>query len=552
MIIKEKLNKPYGDYSSKASIWIQCDYCGKKFTRIKRSRDLSNKNINKDSCDHKNCKSKKKKEIFEFLQKDESYKIRLKEIAEKKRKNNLKKYGCENYFESDDFKQKRLQTLMKKYGVTSLYLNPQLLEKYKRTCIERYGVDNYSKYVDFYKKVISTNLERYGFESAISNKDVLQKRKNTCIKKYGKEHYTQTAEYLDQRTKLWLELYGVEHTSKLKSNRQKAKETCIKKYGVENYAQTEEFKKKYSKTCNDKYGVPNPLLLKQNQIYGKTQEKIKIWLASIGFVFDSNYSIMNGKEIDLYNEKFKLGIEYCGLYWHNEFSLSPRNSRYHYDKYKKCEENNIRLITIFEDEWKNQEELCKSRIMSILGVQKNKIFARKCKARELTKVEFNNFCDINHLQKSNNLGLVFYGLFFNNELVAAMSLGRHHRNSSVITLDRLCFKKYFNIIGGSSRLFKLCLAWAKNNNYNSIISWSDNRWSSGSVYQKLGFILEEELKADYCYVNYKNPTQRISKQSQSKNNNGCPINKTEREWCLELGLARIWDCGKKRWKYEIN
>ena len=160
MIIKENLNKPYEDYSSKASIWIQCDYCGKKFTRIKRSRDLSNKNINKDSCDHKNCKSKKKKEIFESLQKDESYKIRLKEIAEKKRKNNLKKYGCENYFESDDFKQKRLQTLMEKYGVTSLYLNPHLLEKYKRTCIERYGVDNYSKYVDFYKKVISTNLER--------------------------------------------------------------------------------------------------------------------------------------------------------------------------------------------------------------------------------------------------------------------------------------------------------------------------------------------------------------------------------------------------------
>jgi len=48
------------------------------------------------------------------------------------------------------------------------------------------------------------------------------------------------------------------------------------------------------------------------------------------------------------------------------------------------------------------------------------------------------------------------------------------------------------------------------------------------------------------------PNKRISKQSQAKNKNGCPINTTEREWCLELGLARIWDCGKKRWIYEIN
>ena len=552
MIIKEKLDKPYKDYSTKATIWLQCDYCGCKFTRIKRSRDLSNKNVNKDSCDHKNCKSKKKKEIYEYLQKDESYKIRQKEIADKKRKNNLKKYGCENYFESEDFKKKRLHTLMKKYGVTSLYLNPELLKKYKETCIQRYGVDNYAKYIDFYQRVISTNLEKYGYHSATLNKDVLQKRKDTSVKKYGKEHYTQTIQYIENRTKLWLELYGVEHTSKLKSNRDKAKDTCKKRYGVENYAQTEAFKSKYSKVCYEKYGVPNPLLLKKNQVYGKTQAQIKNWLTDIGFIFESSYTIVDGKEIDLYNDKLKIGIEYCGLYWHNELSLSPRNSKYHYDKFKKCQEKNVRLLTIFEDEWKNQQELCKSRIMSILGIQKNKVFARKCKSKELSRKEFNDFCNINHLQKSNNLGLVYYGLFYRDEMVAGMSLGRHHRNSKVITLDRLCFKKDFNVVGGSSKLFKLCLEWAKNKHYKSIISWSDNRWSAGSVYQKLGFKLEKELKADYSYVNFKNPTQRISKQSQAKNNNGCPIDKTEREWCLNLGLARIWDCGKKRWKYEIN
>ncbi len=35
-----------------------------------------------------------------------------------------------------------------------------------------------------------------------------------------------------------------------------------------------------------------------------------------------------------------------------------------------------------------------------------------------------------------------------------------------------------------------------------------------------------------------------------KSNTGCPEDKTEKEWCLENGYVRIWDCGKKRWSYE--
>ena len=42
----------------------------------------------------------------------------------------------------------------------------------------------------------------------------------------------------------------------------------------------------------------------------------------------------------------------------------------------------------------------------------------------------------------------------------------------------------------------------------------------------------------------------MSKQSQKKSNTGCQ-NMTEHQWALEHGLARIWDCGKKRWIIDI-
>ena len=158
----------------------------------------------------------------------------------------------------------------------------------------------------------------------------------------------------------------------------------------------------------------------------------------------------------------------------------------------------------------------------------------------------------NHIQGPSKGLLVAYGLFNQEELLGVMSLGRHHRDSSKITLDRFCIKEGLCVVGGASKLFKACVGWAKQTGYSKIISWSDNRWSDGNVYKVLGFKLEEELVPDYSYVNTKNPNKiRISKQSQSKKRTSCPAGKTEKEWCLERGLSRIWDCGKKRWVFEL-
>ena len=136
-----------------------------------------------------------------------------------------------------------------------------------------------------------------------------------------------------------------------------------------------------------------------------------------------------------------------------------------------------------------------------------------------------------------------------------MSLGKHNRQLDAakkeIILDRLCFKDEYSVIGGSSKLFKACLKWAAKSGYKKIISFSDNRWSLGKVYEKMGFILEKEYGADYSYVDIKNPRKRISKQSQKNSMTNCPKGLTEYALATQRGLARIYDCGKKRWIREI-
>jgi hypothetical protein len=142
-------------------------------------------------------------------------------------------------------------------------------------------------------------------------------------------------------------------------------------------------------------------------------------------------------------------------------------------------------------------------------------------------------------------------LYCDGDLIGGMSLSKHHRNNVEMTLNRLCFRKGFQIVGGASKLLSHCKEWAKTQGYSKIISWSDNRWSSGNVYEKMGFKLEKDLPPDYSYVYLKGKAKRYSKQSKKKSNTGCPKDKTEVEWMTELGYARIWDCGKKRWVFKI-
>jgi hypothetical protein len=396
-----------------------------------------------------------------------------------------------------------------------------------------------------------------------------EKAKNTCLLKYGVEHPQQTKEVRNKVEQTNLHKYGVKFPSLNSDIRDKQKQTFIRKYGVDNPLKSDKIREKIKNTMNEKYGVDYPsqsveirnkqklsLLNKYGTLVVNSnndeQNKIRDWLVSItDNSWHSSWSILNGKEIDLVNDNLKLGIEYCGLYWHTEFN--ERHRKYHWEKYDLCKKKGYKLLTIFSDEWQYRNIQVKNFVRSILGINKNKIFARKCSIKQLNVEEYKNFVNNNHIQGYSRRSLVAYGLFYDKQLVGAMSLAKHHRftDNNIIVLDRLCFLDNYTIIGGASKLFKYCNEWAKFNNYKSVISWSDNRWSDGNVYINMGFILEKELAPDYSYVLLSNPKIRIPKQKMKKKNINCPKNKTESEFTKELGYSRIWDCGKKRWVFNF-
>jgi len=508
------LTNNFIEKKSKDKINLKCDYCGKNFKRNKNEVLRSHKISNKDSCGSKKC------------------------ISLKRKQSNILKYGVENPTQKKEIKEKQVKTLFNNYGVTVPCKNKIIKNKVAETNIKKYGNTCSLHGKEQKIKTKQTWKRNYKCTHPFSSPVVRKKSNETMKKKYGK-YFTQTDEYLEKTKKTCLKKYGKNHFSQCEVVKEKTKKTNLIKYGSEYPSQNNKI---MEKILNSSKGV------KKN--YGKTQKEIKNYIEKI----TNNKletKIIERKEIDIFDPKTNIAIEYCGLRWHNENSPDPRGRNYHIDKYKLCNSIGIRLITIFEDEWIKKEEQCKNYLKSIFGKFENRIFARKCIVKEISKNISNDFYHKYHLFGKPSNTKISFGIFLKEELLGCVSIGYHHRDCSKTTINRICFKPNFQIIGGASKLIKKCINWCEINGCKKLITWSDNRWSSGSMYEKIGFKLDKEMGPDYSYVDSKTKYKRLSKQSRKKGNTECPTDKTEKQYAIEEGFYRIWDCGKKRWVLEL-
>lgn len=296
---------------------------------------------------------------------------------------------------------------------------------------------------------------------------------------------------------------------------------------------------------------------KCTQKTSQAEIELQEYVQSIYFgeiVFNSR-EIIKPKELDIYLPELHLAIEYNGLFWHSDYK---RDNNYHLQKTIDCEEKQIQLIHIFEDEWLDKKEIVKSRIANIIGITKYKVFARKCSVRQLTIKEEKNFMNNNHLQ-GYIASTICYGLIYNYNgkevILSCMCFGDLRKNlgsdkeDSVYEMYRFCNQLNFNIVGGASKLLKHFLKQIKP---IQVISYADKRWSTGNLYKQLGFEYKSTSKPNYFYVD--NKGIRYNRYSFRKDilvsKYDADSNKTENQITYEMGLSKIYDCGTL--KYIFN
>lgn len=263
----------------------------------------------------------------------------------------------------------------------------------------------------------------------------------------------------------------------------------------------------------------------------------------------NNRKIISPYELDIVIPEKKIAIEYCGLYWHSE--LLGKDKNYHLNKLKMCEKNGYRLVTVFEDEFLNKQEIVLSRLKTILNLTSTfkRVYARNCVIKEISTKQANEFCYKNHLQGYGN-SFIKLGAFYKGDLVSVMTFSKPNiakgsKNiDGVFELNRFCSKINYSVVGIASKFLKHF-----KNNYEAreIFSYADRRWSDGNLYKKIGFEFKSFTKPNYWYIINNERKHRFSFRKTKYD----PKELTEWEIRRGEGHNRIWDCGNIKYFMEL-
>jgi hypothetical protein len=306
------------------------------------------------------------------------------------------------------------------------------------------------------------------------------------------------------------------------------------------------FEKSWAKINGARYVLNCPECHKR---VNKAQNSVAQYIQELlGYAPEQNNKILiKPLELDIVINN-TIAIEYCGAVWHS--TKYKENTNYHQEKLDACTDKGIRLITIFDDEWKNKEDICKSRIRNLLGLTLNKIHARKCLIKKISNEEALSFCAANHIQGKGQANKS-YGLFYNDKLVSVMTFSLPSASKSGKKkdydweLNRFCSALDTVVIGGANKLLS---AFRIDYPKDKIITFCDLRWGSGGVYEKMGFKFLYRTKPNYYYIGEHTKWERKHRFGFTKKKlielfKETDVNLTEREIANKNGLFQIHDCG---------
>lgn len=272
----------------------------------------------------------------------------------------------------------------------------------------------------------------------------------------------------------------------------------------------------------------------------KAQVEILDYVKSLGFdVESSTRKIISPLEIDIWIPEKNIGIEYYGLYWHSGGKSDVFNKGKHREKFKSCEEKNIKLIQIFSDEWREKKDIVKSIIRNALGKNELKIHGRKCEVKRIEQSISKEFLKSSHISGSTR-AQVHFGLYNSGYGLVGVVSGRvpiQKKWGKVFEVARMAFLKNTNVVGGASKLLKQLEIYAKDNGYEGVLTYADLRFGIGSVYQKSGYGLKGETSTNYWYTEGLNRYDRFMYRAKE--------GKSEVEVAIENKVRPIWGAGNK-------
>lgn len=304
------------------------------------------------------------------------------------------------------------------------------------------------------------------------------------------------------------------------------------------------------------YGLEN--LVQFNCTQSEDERNLARWLSDLGCkVVTRDRQLLDGKEIDIYLPDYKIGIEYNGNYWH---SYPVKDMKYHQNKSIQAAKVGIRLIHIFEYEWKDSkiQEKIKNYLYDIVKSDSiDRVYARNTVVSEISPAEQYKFQDKYHLQgratASIHLGIYQDADKDKKDLLGIMTFGKPRFNSQYeYELVRMCFKPKVSVVGGAQKMFKHFLNMYKP---KQILTYSDISKFTSGVYKQMGMRAVQDNSMtvpNYVWVRPQDSSflNRYQTTKQKLIDSGLGSDdQTEDDIMTWSGYVKVYDCGQLKYEY---
>jgi len=526
---------------------------------------------------------KESKEHLKELWKDTEFASKQRQAIED---GTLKKYGVRSTLLIPEVYEKGRQTYRDKTGFSYTWENPEGLEKMHETTKERYGDEFVLRIEEFKQKAEQTSIERYGTPNPMQSQYVKFKSIETNRQRYGVDNAFQSAEVQAKMKATMQERYGVDNSAQIKENLLRLVSNPDK---IENLIQFHEDPEHYVKNNF----VTSPSMSQLADHLGIRSSTLGQFLIShdlkhlVGFVrsemeqevieyiqsIDSSVSlkvddrtVIKPLEIDIYLPDYQFGIECNPTATHNStndpWNSNPKSLMYHKNKTDLCEENNIFLFHIFGHEWTHKRVIIESMIRNVLNKNNNVIYARKCDVREVSAAEAYQFLEDNHRQGGVQ-SAIRLGLYHDDRLVSLMTFGKMRNTigtgkddlTDTYELVRFCNVLNTSVVGGASKLFK---HFIRKYQPEAIRSFSDRAHTRGNLYKTLGFKEIRRSEAGYVWVDVATDMAYHRINAQKKNlksflkDDSIDLTKSETYIMETHGFVRVYDSGTITWEWRAE
>lgn len=491
-------NKGIANSKRKEKPILKCAYCGKEFEASKYQFTRYNKNPKANffcckghaiSYGSTKVNYEERSKKVSALARDENYIIAR---TAKTKKTNLERYGVENPFQSEQFKQKAKQT--KK---------------------DRYGDENYNN-----REQMLNTMEKNGFDIHAPRPDVGKKISNTWKNKSDEEKQTIKNKLSISNTKAHNEM-----------TLSKKLEVSVKLSEAQKHRWEETSDEEKAKIFQKVFSHPNNSI----NVISKLNKDIANLFNITEFEFQlGKYSY------DLKKDNYLIEID--PTYTHNclqgtWYGSEPKTKEYHRDKTQYAIDNEYQCIHIFD--WDNLDKI------GYMFNDKQIIYARQLKIKSVPEEECNSFLNEYHLQNTCKGQIIRLGLYYKQELIEVMTFGKPRYNKNYEwELLRLCTHKDYKVVGGAEKLFKHFLNTISP---SSIISYCDFSKFTGDVYLRLGFKQRGIAKpSKHWCKGTKHITDNLLRQRGYDQLFGTSYGKgtSNEELMLENGWLPIYDCGQ--------